>query len=41
LKNELSKSVEFLTNETNRKVVFDGTYTAKKAAVDLNEFWIE
>jgi hypothetical protein len=40
LKNGLSKSVEFLTNETSRKVVFDGTYTAKKADVDLNEFWV-
>ena len=40
LENKLTKDVEFLQNETNRKVVFDGTYTAKKADIDLNKFAI-
>lgn len=40
LENNLSKDVEFIANETNRKVVFDGTYTAKKADIDLNKFTI-
>ena len=40
LENKLSKDVEFLTNETNRKVVFDGTYTARKSDLDLNKFTI-
>ena len=40
LKNSLTKDVEFLNEETNTKVVFDGTYTAKKALVDLNKFYI-
>jgi hypothetical protein len=30
LENNLTKDVEFIKNETSRKVVFDGTYTAKK-----------
>ena len=40
LENNLTKDVEFLKNETNRKVVFDGTYTAKKADIDLNKFTV-
>jgi hypothetical protein len=36
LENDLSKNVEFVTAETTRKVVFDGTYTAKKGDVKLN-----
>jgi hypothetical protein len=30
LENSLTKDVEFVTLETTKKVVFDGTYTAKK-----------
>ena len=41
LENKLSKTVEFVMNETNRKVVFDGTYTARKGDVNLNKFKIE
>ena len=40
LTNNLSKVVEFRNNESNRKVVFDGTYTAKKWGLKLNEFII-
>ena len=41
LENTLTKNVEFLLNETSRKVVFDGTYTAKKGGdIDLNKFFI-
>jgi hypothetical protein len=37
LENNLDKSVEFVIGDTaNRKVVFDGTYTAKKADVYLD-----
>ena len=36
LENDLTKDVEFLTSETSKKVVFDGTYTAKKGDVYLN-----
>ena len=38
--NSLTKEVEFLTNTTDKKVVFDWTYTAKKGDVELNEFAI-
>lgn len=38
LKNNLTKKVEFLKDETTRKVVFDGTYLAKKGDVKLNAF---
>jgi flavodoxin len=38
LSNKLSKDVEFNTNATDRKVVFEGTYTAKKGDIKLNEF---
>jgi hypothetical protein len=30
-----------MQNETNRKVVFDGTYTARKGDVSLNKVYIE
>lgn len=41
LKNDLTKDVEVLQGETSsRKVVFDGTYTAKKAEVLLNSFYM-
>jgi purine-nucleoside phosphorylase len=38
--NSLTKEVEFANKESNRKVVFEGTYTAKKGDVKLNEFAI-
>jgi hypothetical protein len=38
--NSTTKEVEFANKETNRKVVFDGTYTAKKGDVKLNKFTI-
>ena len=41
LENNLTKDVEFILNETNRKVVFDGTYTARKGAITLNKVAIE
>jgi hypothetical protein len=41
LENNLTKKVEFIQNETNRKVVFEGTYTAKKGGdIDLNKFFV-
>ena len=36
LTNSLTKRVEFTTNDSSKKTVFDGTYTAKKGAVKLN-----
>ena len=36
LENNISKRVEFVREETSRKTVFDGTYTAKKGDVYLN-----
>ena len=36
LTNSLSKRVEFTTNDSSKKTVFDGTYTAKKGTVKLN-----
>ena len=33
LENSADDTVEFIVKETNRKVVFDGTYTAKKADI--------
>ena len=41
LENDLDKDVEFVANDTTRKVVFDGTYTAKKADIYLNEFAVD
>jgi hypothetical protein len=40
LKNNLTKEVEVLTNATTTRVVLDGTYTAKKALVNLNKFYM-
>jgi hypothetical protein len=40
LTNSVSKDVEFRNNEVNRKVIFDGEYTAKKGGIKLNEFII-
>ena len=40
LENSATKKVEFIKDETNRKVVFDGTYKAKKGDVDLNKFYV-
>jgi hypothetical protein len=41
LKNENSKTVEFVRNETSeRTTVFKGTYTAKKSDITLKEFAI-
>ena len=41
LTKDISKAVEFKLNEVNRKVVFEGTYTAKKGDVRLNSFLVE
>ena len=41
LENNTSKDVEFIVGTTSRKVVFDGTYTAKKGDVYLNSFYID
>ena len=38
MENNLTKDVEFIRQQTSRKVVFDGTYTAKKGDIDLNKF---
>ena len=38
LKNNLDKDQEFIKGESERKVIFDGTYTAKKGDVTLTEF---
>ena len=40
LTSKVSKEVELIRNETNRKTIFEGTYTAKKGAVTLKEFII-
>jgi hypothetical protein len=40
LTNTLTKAVEFKRNEATRKVVFEGTYTAKKGDLKLNEFTV-
>ena len=37
LENSLTDEVEFVQNEGGRKVIFDGTYTARKGDVDLNK----
>ena len=40
-KNKITKAVEFMEDETtNDVVVFDGTYTAKKADITLNKFYM-
>jgi hypothetical protein len=38
--NSATKDVEFMNKETNKKVVFDGTYTAKKGDITLNAYEI-
>ena len=40
LKNNLSKDVEVLNDATTTRVVLDGTYTAKKALVNLSKFYM-
>lgn len=40
LKNNLSKEVEVLTDATTTRTVLEGTYTAKKALVNLNKFYM-
>ncbi len=40
LKNTLSDSVEFLNEDTSEGEVFKGTYTAKKALINLNKFYM-
>ena len=40
MENNLTKSVQYLTEDWARKVVFEGTYTAKKWDVYLNKFAI-
>jgi hypothetical protein len=36
-----AKDVEFLSKQAARKVIFDGTYTAQKQDVYLNEFAVD
>ena len=38
LSNSLTKDVEFMNKATRTETVFEGTYTAKKGDIDLNEF---
>ena len=38
---DLTKDVEFKNKASDRKPVFEGTYTAKKGTVKLNEFLLE
>jgi LysM repeat protein len=38
LKNNITKDVEFANKATRTEIVFDGTYTAKKGDIELNEF---
>ena len=38
MSNNLTKDVEFMNKSTSREIVFDGTYTAKKGDIKLNEF---
>jgi len=40
LRNDLTKNVEFLTQDSTRNYVFDGTYSAKKGLVNLISFTI-
>lgn len=40
LKNNLTKAVEFVKSETNNKVVFDGTYTAKNGTINLTDWTV-
>jgi hypothetical protein len=36
----MTKSVQYITQDSARKVVFEGTYTAKKGDIYLNKFAI-
>jgi len=38
MENNLTKSVQYLTKESARKVVFEGKYTAKKGDITLKKF---
>ena len=40
LSNNLNKFVEFKTNDNNRRVVFDGTFTALERPEKIHWFWI-
>jgi hypothetical protein len=40
MSNDLTKTVQFVKEENSRKVVFEGTYTAKKGDIYLNKFAI-
>lgn len=40
LKNTLSDTAEFLNEDTSDQEVFKGTYTAKKALINLNKFYM-
>jgi glutamate formiminotransferase len=40
LTNSASKTAEFLRQKTTTKTIFEGTYTAKKQDIYLNEFEI-
>jgi len=40
LENKKTKDVELINKETNRKTIFEGTYSAKKGAVTLKDFVI-
>ena len=42
LKNSLDNDAQFMLNETSDpELVFEGTYTAKKALINLNKFYID
>jgi hypothetical protein len=40
MSNDLTKTVQFVKEENSRKVVFEGTYTAKKGDIYLNKFTV-
>ena len=40
MENTMTKSVQYITQDSARKVVFEGTYTAKKGDIYLNKFAI-
>ena len=40
MENNLTKSVQYVTEDSARKLVFEGTYTAKKGDIYLNKFTI-
>lgn len=41
LLNNLTKTVEFKSNQSSRKIVFDGTYTALKDNVSVNHYSVD